>query len=177
VDSLGLICGAAQTGFTAGRTLGKRKRPRDVTAGWTIGQRKLDSGRTLERWSLRKKWRPGAGAATSSAASQGALAAARAGVNPAIYDQYTGRYSGSHYMTIRREGDRLYVEQLQSSAPRKFELIPQSETDFSVHSTEATIRFNKNGDGRVVSLSIMSPTVDSAALYWREGEQPIVNPF
>jgi hypothetical protein len=173
VDSLGLICGAAQTGFTAGRTLGKRKRP-----GWTIGQRKLDSAGTFERWSIRKKRRPGAAAATSSAASQGALAAARAGINPIIYDQYIGRYlSHPQYMTIRREGDRLYVEQLQNSPPRKFELIPQSETEFSVHSTEATIRFNKNGEGRVVSLSIMSPTTDSAALYWREGEQPIVNPF
>ena len=154
VNSLGLICGAAQTGFTAGRTLGKRKRPQDQTAG-----------RTIERWSAGKKWRPGAGAETSSAAAQGALAAARASVDPAIYDQYVGRYLENY--TVSREADRLYL----ARPDKKLELIPQSETDFSLHSTESIVRFNKNREGRVVSLSIMFADVEST--HWREGYQPL----
>jgi len=44
-----------------------------------------------------------------------------------------------------------------------------------VQSTEAIIRFNKNGEGRVVSLSILG--AQEAMQYWREGEQPVRNPF
>ena len=174
IDSLGLICGAAQTGFgAAGRTLGKRKRPQDDTAGRTLGKRKLPQDRTAGR-TLGKR-RSGAGAETSTAAEQGALAAARASVNPALYDQYIGKYliNPLDYFTINREGNRLYVMR-----DKKFELIPRSETDFSVGSSEAVIRFNKNREGGVVSLTYMGLS-DYAPVYWREGvaQPPVKNPF
>ena len=173
VDWLGLICGAAQTGFTSGRTLNKRKLPKDETAGRTLNKRKLPKGETAGR-TLNKRKRP---AETSSAAVQGALAAARASVNPAIYDQYVGRYlvsSPANYYAINREGNRLYLVRPDN----KLELIPQSETDFLLHSTEITIRFNKNREGRVVSLQVMSPVDNYAPTYWREGHQPWPkNPF
>ena len=172
VDWLGLICGAAQAGFV--RTLNKRKRPQDETAGRTLNKRKRPqdqtAGRTIERYG--KKWRPGAGAETSSAAVQGALAAARASVDPAIYDQYVGTYLSppASYVTVSREGTRLYLVWNQ-----KYELIPRSETDYSVHPTEAIVRFNKK-EGRLVSLSVIG--AEEELLYWREGEQPLPkNPF
>jgi Domain of unknown function (DUF3471) len=157
-----LICGAPQTGFTAGRTLGKRKLPgadtvaRDEVIQHTLGKRKRETGATA-----------------SDAASQGALAEARASADPAIYDQYVGRYlvsalDGGNFMTVSREGNRLYVVWDN----KKSELIPQSETDFSLQSTETIIRFNKNNEGRVVSLSAMSPVAELSPQYWREGEQP-----
>ena len=71
-------------------------------------------------------------------------------------------------MTVSREGNRLYVVWDN----KKSELIPQSETDFSLQSTETIIRFNKNNEGRVVSLSAMSPVAELPPQYWREGEQP-----
>lgn len=145
---------------TAGHTLGKRKRPKDV----------IVAGRTLE------KTRSGAGAETSAAGAEGARAQARAGVNPAIYDQYVGNYLGVG--TVSREGNRLYVVW-----DYKWELVPQSETVFWLQSTETTdrsptiIRFNKSSEGRVVSLSTMSPN-GGENLYWREGHQPLPkNPF
>jgi hypothetical protein len=155
---------------TAPPTLGKRKLPKDETAGRTLGKRKrpkddIVAGRTLE------EARSGAGAETSAAGAEGALAEARAGVDPAIYDQYVGNYLGVG--TVSREGNRLYVVW-----DYKWELIPQSETVFWLQSTETTfrsdsiIRFNKNSEGRVVSLSTMSPK-GGENLYWREGFQPL----
>ena len=150
VRMFGLICAqpypAAPTPPppTGERTLNKRKLPEDDTAAKTLNKRR----------------RPGSGSETSAAAAAGALAEARAAVNPAIYDQYAGRYQVSlgRIITITREGDRLYVTDLESHlVGRKYELIPQSETQFLVHSTEAGVRFIRNRDGVVYRLEYFGP--------------------
>jgi hypothetical protein len=85
------------------------------------------------------------------------------GGNPALYDQYVGRYQvgGGHIITVSREGDRLYLTDLEPRlAGRKFELIPQSETQYSLQGTETSVRFQKNRDGQVNRLEYFSPTAE-----------------
>jgi hypothetical protein len=167
VDWLGLICGAAQTGFTAERTLGKRKLPpKDDTAGHTLGKRKLPQ-------TAGKRRDPGASDATSAAAAEGERAAARASVDPAIYDQYVGTYaaSGGSY-AVSRQANRLYL----ARPDKKIELLPKSETHFEIPATGAIVRFNKSPEGQVMSLSMMFS--DQEEVYWRDGHQPWPNnPF
>ena len=59
-------------------------------------------------------------------------------IDPAIYDAYTGQYEGGFgVVTITREGDKLFA---QPTGQSKEELIPQSETRFTVASVGATWR-------------------------------------
>ena len=110
VDALGLICGTPQlrSDPTAGRTLGKRKRPTDDTEERTLNKRKLPGG--ADR------------GATSQAV--GAIEA-----RYAWFDELAGRYqlSSGHIITLSREGSRLLAEFSAAEtgvAPGQHEIVP-----------------------------------------------------
>jgi CubicO group peptidase (beta-lactamase class C family) len=74
-------------------------------------------------------------------------------VDPKVYDAYPGRYQlGPKVIaTIARQGDRLLI---QVTDQPEFEMFPESETAFFLKVVDATIRFNKDGKGRVSELVI-----------------------
>jgi len=69
-------------------------------------------------------------------------------VDPAIFDQYAGRYelAPGFILTMTREGGSLMT---QATGQGKFELFPESETTFFAKVTEITVAFVKGPDGKV----------------------------
>jgi len=61
-------------------------------------------------------------------------------VDPAIYARYAGKYQlpSGVLLTISREGSKLFAE---APGPGKFELTPESETQFFADTPEVTITF------------------------------------
>jgi carboxyl-terminal processing protease len=79
----------------------------------------------------------------------------RAGVkiDPAIYDAYAGQYEGGFgVVTITREGDKLFA---QPTGQSREELIPQSETRFTVASVGAEVFFVKDDKGQVSGVTVI----------------------
>ncbi|HXG69003.1 MAG TPA: serine hydrolase [Gemmatimonadaceae bacterium] len=75
-------------------------------------------------------------------------------VDPAIYDQYVGKYelSPTSIMTVTREGNSLMA---QPTGQPKIEVFPESETKFFPQvRIEATITFEKDASGKVVALML-----------------------
>ena len=72
-------------------------------------------------------------------------------VDPAIYDQYVGKYElrPDFVMTVAREGNSLIA---QATGQNKIEIFPESETTFFPKVVDATISFEKDASGRVVAL-------------------------
>ena len=83
-------------------------------------------------------------------------------VDPAIYDQYTGKYKlgPGAIFTIRREGDRLFAE---LTGQEKYEIFPQSQTDFFYKVVDAQLTFHKDQDGKVTYLILHQNGVDQKA--------------
>jgi CubicO group peptidase (beta-lactamase class C family) len=70
-------------------------------------------------------------------------------VDPALYDDYAGRYEfpmGDAIMRITREGDKLFA---QLSGQPKYEIFPRSETEFFWKVVEASITFVRDEQGAV----------------------------
>ena len=59
---------------------------------------------------------------------------------------YQGSYTYA-IATVTREGDRLFA---QLTRQRKFEIFPQSETEFFWQAVDAQVTFVKSESGRVV---------------------------
>ena len=74
-------------------------------------------------------------------------------VDPKIYDAYAGRYQlGPKVIaTFTREGDRFMT---QLTGQPKFEVFPESETDFFLKVVDATITFVKDDKGKVTHVII-----------------------
>ncbi len=72
-------------------------------------------------------------------------------LDPAIYDQYVGRYeiSPKFSITISREGNRLMA---QTTNQKKTEIFPELKTKFFLKTLDARIEFVKNQSGRVTGL-------------------------
>jgi CubicO group peptidase (beta-lactamase class C family) len=72
-------------------------------------------------------------------------------VDPAIYDQYVGKYelTPTFIMTVTREGSSLMT---QPTGQARIEIFPESETTFFPKVVEATITFEKDASGKVVAL-------------------------
>ena len=82
-------------------------------------------------------------------------------VNPAVYDQYTGRYEvGDFVFVISRDGERLMG---QFSGQVRFQLFPESDSTFFLKIDEAQVKFRRDETGRVNRL------------LWRQSGQE--NPF
>jgi len=72
-------------------------------------------------------------------------------LDPKIYDAYTGQYelTPNIILTVSREGDSLY---LQPTGQGKFELFPESKTEFFVKTVDAQITFVREENGQVTKL-------------------------
>ena len=71
-------------------------------------------------------------------------------VDPKIYEEYVGTYqlAPTFALTVTREGDRLMT---QATGQGKFEIFPESETEFFLKVVDAQITFVKE-DGKVTHL-------------------------
>jgi len=69
-------------------------------------------------------------------------------VDPAVYDDYVGRYDygSSMVLTVTKEGDRLFA---QLSGQSKAEIFPSSENEFFWKDADAQITFVRNEKGEV----------------------------
>jgi hypothetical protein len=97
---------------------------------------------------LGKRKRPTAGAGSFDPNS----------IDPSIYDQYVGRYSASpsHIVTISRDGDGLFAQQLDASRPDlRVELVPQSTVRFVSDPAGILVWFAKDAAGQVASIKIV----------------------
>ena len=83
-------------------------------------------------------------------------------VDPSIYDQYVGKYelTPTFIMTVTREGNSLMT---QATGQQKFEVFPESETQFFPKVIEATITFEKDASGKVVALVLTQGGRDQSA--------------
>ena len=72
-------------------------------------------------------------------------------VDPAIYDQYVGKYelAPTFIMTVTREGNSLFT---QPTGQNKLEVFPESETSFFPKVIDAVLVFEKDASGKVVAL-------------------------
>ncbi len=71
---------------------------------------------------------------------------------PESYDAFEGKYWHTPYsITVSKDGDTLYV---QKKGEKKYELYPESGDTFSYKGVNARITFNRDGEGKVKSLSL-----------------------
>ena len=78
----------------------------------------------------------------------------RVHVDPAVYDDYVGEYelTPTFILAVTREGDGLYV---QATGQPRFELYPESETDFFLGVVEASVTFGRDEAGGPVTHLIL----------------------
>ncbi len=74
-------------------------------------------------------------------------------VDPAVFDQYAGKYevSPGAAILVAREGTMLTV---QPPGGRKLELFPESETSFFAKGIDVSLTFEKDAAGKVTQVSI-----------------------
>ena len=84
------------------------------------------------------------------------------GVDPAIYDDYVGRYELAENLvfTVTRQGDGLYVE--ITGQPR-FQVFPESEARYFYRVVDAQITFGRGEDGSVDHLVLHQNDMDQRA--------------
>ncbi len=71
-------------------------------------------------------------------------------VDPAVYDSLVGKYDygqGKAIMTMTREGNRLFA---QLPGQPKYEIFPESETEFFWKAVNAQVSFVKDKNGKVI---------------------------
>jgi hypothetical protein len=77
---------------------------------------------------------------------------AKVKVDPKVYDAYVGQYETPFgTLTISKEGDRLYG---QPDGDSKEELIPDSETSFTVTTVGIKVKFVKDDSGKVTHMTL-----------------------
>ncbi len=83
-------------------------------------------------------------------------------VDPKIYDAYVGRYQlGPKVIaTFSREGDRFMT---QLTGQPRFEVFPESETNFFLKVVDATITFVKDDKGKITHVNIKQGSRDIKA--------------
>jgi serine-type D-Ala-D-Ala carboxypeptidase/endopeptidase len=72
-------------------------------------------------------------------------------VDPKLFDNYVGNYqlTPTFILAITREGDHLFV---QATNQPKFEIFPESNTDYFLKVVDAQITFVTDTSGRATSL-------------------------
>lgn len=74
-------------------------------------------------------------------------------VSEDVLAQYVGRYqlAPEFVIAIRREGEQLF---LQATGQPEFEIYPKSKTEFFLKVVEASITFNTNETGQLISMTL-----------------------
>ncbi|GEM_PF-925203 len=105
-------------------------------------------------------YKPGAAAKNSKAApkaeptppQQETGKTDKAKIDPKVFDAYVGQYELPMFvLNIMKEGDRLFG---QPEGDTKEELIPESETEFSVTNVGAKVKFVKDEKGVVTHIVV-----------------------
>ena len=93
-------------------------------------------------------------------------------VDADVYDQYVGRYQlvQGVTITVTRDGDRLFV---QLTGQQRFEVFPESETEFFLRVVDAQITFGRNDAGAVDHLVLHQNGVDQRAPRLPEGVESV----
>jgi CubicO group peptidase (beta-lactamase class C family) len=83
-------------------------------------------------------------------------------IDPAIFDEYVGRYeiSPDRIITITREGDHLMA---QATGQPRLEIFPESETEFFLKVTDLQLTFVKDDQGHVSHMVVHQLGRDSRA--------------
>ncbi len=81
-------------------------------------------------------------------------------VDPAIFDQYTGKYkmNDNTIVTIVKENNKLFA---WPSGESKLEMLPLSETDFIIKEINARLSFVKDENGKVKKIKLKMNGTDS----------------
>ena len=89
-------------------------------------------------------------------------------VDPAVYDQYVGRYQlvQGINITVTRDGDRLFA---QLTGQQRFEVFPESEDEYFLRVVDAQITFGRDDAGAVDHLVLHQNGVDQRAVRLPEG--------
>ena len=89
-------------------------------------------------------------------------------LDPAVYDQYVGRYQlvRGVNITVTRDGDGLFA---QLTGQQRFEVFPESEDEFFLRVVDARITFGRDGAGAVDHLVLHQNGVDQRAVRLPEG--------
>lgn len=74
-------------------------------------------------------------------------------MDTANYDDYKGSYelAPNFIIKVTKEGDSLYT---QATGQQKFKIYPESEDKFYLKVVAAKIKFNRNTEGRVESMTL-----------------------
>ena len=123
-----------------------------VTEKGTFNGRSLNSqSRYTDVW-VRRNGRWQVVAAQSTRLPQERPSAAATGTNSNAYDAYVGQYelAPNLVITITRDGNRLISE----LGGRKSELVPQSETQFSIPAANIKVTFVRDANGQVTHMIV-----------------------
>src|SRR5438132_3218958 len=123
-----------------------------VTEKGTFNGRSLNSqSRYTDVW-VRRNGRWQVVAAQSTRLPQERPSAAATSTNPNAYDAYVGQYelAPNLVITITRDGNRLISE----LGGRKSELVPQSETQFSIPAANIKVTFARDANGQVTHMIV-----------------------
>jgi CubicO group peptidase (beta-lactamase class C family) len=75
--------------------------------------------------------------------------------DPEDFDEFVGRYAldaaPDFILTFSRDGDTFYT---QATGQQQLEIVPTSETTFTLLAVEASVEFHRNDDGEVDSLTL-----------------------
>ena len=93
-------------------------------------------------------------------------------VDPAIYDEYAGRYQVAKGVlaTVTREDDQIFV---QLTGQPRLEIFPESESSFFLRAVQAQISFGRNDRGTVDHLVLHQNGLDQRAVRLAEGVDSI----
>jgi len=123
-----------------------------VTEKGTFNGRSLNSqSRYTDVW-VRRNGRWQVVAAQSTRLPQERPSAAATNTNPNAYDAYVGQYelAPNLVITITRDDNRLISE----LGGRKSELVPQSETQFSIPAANIKVTFVRDAKGQVTHMIV-----------------------
>ena len=89
-------------------------------------------------------------------------------VDPAVYDQYVGRYQlvQGINITVTRDGDRLFA---QLTGQQRFEVFPEAEDEYFLRVVDAQITFGRDDAGAVDHVVLHQNGVDQRAVRLPEG--------
>ncbi len=89
-------------------------------------------------------------------------------LDPAVYDEYVGRYQliRGVNITVTRDGDRLFA---QLTGQQRIEVFPESEDGFFMRVVDAQLTFGRDGAGAVDHVVLHQNGVDQRAVRLPEG--------
>lgn len=123
-----------------------------VTEKGTFNGRSLNSqSRYTDVW-VRRNGRWQVVAAQNTRLPQERPAAVIPSVTPNIYDAYVGKYelAPGLIVTITRDGNRLFSE----VGGQRSELVPQSETQFTIPAANMKVAFVRDANGQVTHMIV-----------------------